>query len=177
MYVSTDIPPNTQVQVFAFDDDYSFGVIQSSAHFRWFLTKSSKLKADYRYTRRSVWDTFPWPQSPSGEAVEAVASAARRVRAERSSALSGIKGGLRSVYRTLELPGKSSLKSAHAALDAAVLRAYGFPADGDVLSQLLRLNQQVATAERAAGSVTPPGIPPTYAGDRTALVTKDCVRA
>jgi len=37
-----------------------------------------------------------------------------------------LKGGLRALYRTLELPGQNPLKDAHAALDAAVLDAYGF---------------------------------------------------
>ena len=157
------------------NNDYSLGVIQSSAQFRWFLTKSSKLKSDYRYTRRSVWDTFPWPQSPSGSAVSAVAEAGRRVRAERGRALSGIKGGLRAVYRTLELPGRSALKDAHAALDAAVLAAYGFPATGDVLRPLLALNRAVHAREQAGDPITPPGVPPDYDGNRAALVTGDCV--
>ena len=176
-FLSTTIIPDNALQVFAFDDDYSFGVIQSAAHFRWFLTKSSKLKSDYRYTPNSVWDTFPWPQSPSGSAVSAVAEAGRRVRAERGRALSGIKGGLRSVYRTLELPGRSALKDAHAALDTAVLAAYGFAPKVDVLVDLLSLNQQVASAERRGDPTTPPGIPPTFTSDRTELITNDCVRA
>jgi hypothetical protein len=40
--------------------------------------------------------------------------------------LQKIKGGLRAVYRTLELPGQNPLKDVHVALDAAVLAAYGF---------------------------------------------------
>ena len=176
-FIESEVRPDKTLEVFAFNDDYSFGVLQSGLHATWFHAKCSRLTDRPRYTPESVFDTFPWPQSPSSSAVEAVASAARRVRGERSAALSGIKGGLRSVYRTLELPGKSALKSAHAALDAAVLRAYGFPADGDVLSQLLRLNTQIATADRTGGSVTPPGIPLTYSGDRVDLVTDDCVGA
>ena len=39
-----------------------------------------------------------------------------------------MKGGLRALYRTLELPGVNPLKAAHAALDAAVLAAYVFSA-------------------------------------------------
>jgi len=50
-------------------------------------------------------------------------AAVRRVRAK---ALKVTTGGLRAVYRTLELPGRHPLKDAHAALDAAVLAAYGF---------------------------------------------------
>ncbi len=37
-----------------------------------------------------------------------------------------MKGGLRALYRTLEVPGANPLKDAHTALDAAVLAAYNF---------------------------------------------------
>jgi hypothetical protein len=75
--------------------------------------------------------------------------------------LAVIPGGLRAVYRTLELPGKRPLKDAHAALDAAVLAAYGFSAKADLLKQLLDLNHAVRrrTATRRGWS-------PTTASDR-----------
>ena len=63
---------------------------------------------------------------PTKKQADAVAEAGREVRRVRSEALTKIKGGLRAVYRTLELPGKNPLKDAHAALDQAVLDAYGF---------------------------------------------------
>jgi hypothetical protein len=84
-------------------------------------------------------------------------------------------GGLRAVYRTLELPGKHPLKDAHAALDAAVLNAYGFGAKKDLLAQLLALNLAVAAKEKAGEPVTPPGIPSAYS-DAKKLVTDDCIK-
>ncbi len=60
--------------------------------------------------------------------IEAVAVAAREGRRVRAEALPKLKGGLRALYRTLELPGANPLKDAHAALDTAVLIAYGFNA-------------------------------------------------
>jgi hypothetical protein len=123
-----------------------------------------------------VFDTFPWPQSPTADQVDAVAEAGREVRRVRADALTKIKGGLRAVYRTLELPGKNPLKDAHAALDAAVLSAYGFSPKDDLLSRLLALNLEVARRESAGEAVTAPGIPPGYP-DPTRLVTGDCIRA
>ena len=84
-------------------------------------------------------------------------------------------GGLRAVYRTLELPGKHPLKDAHAALDAAVLAAYGFDAKKDLLAQLLELNLSVADREKQGLKVTAPGVPPSYP-DAKKLVTEDCIR-
>jgi hypothetical protein len=86
-----------------------------------------------------------------------------------------VTGGLRAVYRTLELPGKHPLKDAHAALDAAVLDAYGFSPKADLLKQLLDLNHAVAARENAGEPVTAPGVPPAY-GDPATLITDDCIR-
>ncbi len=181
VFVHTAIIPDAQCQVWTLGDDYSFGVIHSVSHWEWFFANCSKLKSDYRYTRRSVWDTFPWPQGPdfrgpTVKQVEAVAEAGRAVRGVRDAALKKIKGGLRALYRTLELPGKNPLKDAHAALDKAVLDAYGFSPRKDLLQQLLDLNHAVAEREQATQPVTAPGIPAYYTGDRAALVTDDCIR-
>ncbi len=96
----------------------------------------------------------------------------RRVRAE---ALKITTGGLRGVYRTLELPGRHPLKDAHAALDAAVLAAYGFEPKKDLLAQLLELNLTVSALEKQGKTVTAPGVPPGY-GDTRKLITADCIR-
>ena len=95
-----------------------------------------------------------------------------RVRAE---VLSVTAGRLRAVYRTLELSGKHPLKDAHAALDAAVLAAYGFDPKEDLLAQLLELNLTVAAREKQSLPVTAPGVPPSY-GDPSRLITEDCIR-
>ncbi len=161
------------------------------------------MKSDFRYTPESVFDTFPWPQfSTSGrrrgdetltssekkksespdvvsyediKKIEAVAAAGREVRRVRAEALPKMKGGLRALYRTLELPGANPLKDAHAALDTAVLNAYGFNAKRDLLAQLLALNQQVAARIEKGEPVTAPGVPKDYP-DPKKLVTEDCVR-
>jgi SAM-dependent methyltransferase len=174
-FVSSDIRPDHALFGFAFADDYSFGVLQSSAHWLWFVTKCSKLTERFRYTPESVFDTFPWPQAPTAKQIEAVAAAGREVRRVRAEALTKIKGGLRAVYRTLELPGANPLKDAHAALDAAVLSAYGFDAKKDLLAQLLALNLAVATKIERNEPVTAPGIPPGYP-DAAKLVTGDCIQ-
>ena len=93
----------------------------------------------------------------------------------RNDALEKIKGGLRAVYRTLELPGKNPLKDAHASLDAAVLAAYGFSPKGDLLAQLLELNLAVAARIDHDHQVTAPGLPPSFP-DPASLITDDCIR-
>ena len=92
----------------------------------------------------------------------------------RAEALAKITGGLRAVYRTLELPGANPLKDAHATLDAAVLAAYGFSPKTDLLAQLLDLNHTVADRLSRNEAVTSPGIPPSYPKPET-LITADCI--
>ena len=46
------------------------------------------------------------------------------------------------LFSAPELSGANPLKDAHAALDTAVLTAYGFSAKKDLLARLLSLNQQ-----------------------------------
>jgi SAM-dependent methyltransferase len=174
-FLHPDIRPDHTLEAFAFDDDYSFGVLQSDVHWQWFVAKCSKLTERFRYTPESVFDTFPWPQAPSPKQVRAVAEAGREVRRVRGEALATIKGGLRAVYRTLELPGRNPLKDAHVALDAAVLDAYGFSPDADLLQQLLDLNLAVADRIHRNEPVTPPGIPPDYPTPED-LVSDDCIR-
>ncbi len=148
VFLPSSVRPDSSLTAFTFEDDYSFGILQSNTHWQWFVAKCSKLKSDFRYTPESVFNTFPWPQSPSIKQIEAVADAGREVRRVRAEALEKITGGLRAVYRTLELPGKNPLKDAHAALDAAIDR-----------------DEQV----------TAPGLPPNFP-DPSRLITDDCIR-
>ncbi len=161
-FIASTIRPDSSLSCFAFDDDYSFGVLQSSAHTQWLIANCSKLKSDYRYTPDSVFDTFPWPQSPTAPQIDAIAEAGRALRALRAQSLQTISGGLRALYRTLDLPGKNPLKDAHVRLDAAVLAAYGFNPKADLLEQLLALNQRVAQRISEEDAVTAPGIPASY---------------
>jgi len=175
VFLSSKICPSDLIQVFAFDDDYSFGILQNTAHFEWFR-KSSRLKVetDLRYSVRGIFETFPWPQSPSLDQVNAVAEAGREVRRVRSEMLPNIKGGLRGLYRMLELPGKNPLKDAHTTLDDVVFNTYGFSVKKDLLTQLLELNLRIAELIDARQPVTGPGIPQNYPVP-SSLITDDCI--
>jgi hypothetical protein len=176
IFVSSAVRPSNLIQVFGFADDYSFGILQSSTHWQWFIAKCGKLKSDFRYSAESVFDTFPWPQAPTEKQIDAIAAAGREIRRIRAEALQTLTGGLRALYRTLDLPGKNPLRDAHARLDAAVLAAYGFSAKGDLLQQLLDLNRAVAARVGAGDTVIAPGLPPAYP-DPGRQTTLDCLGA
>jgi len=82
---------------------------------------------------------------------------------------------LRSMYQSLEEPGDNPLRALHDALDAAVLAAYGFDPDRDILKQLLALNFEVAAKIDAGEDVTAPGIPSDYPNPDE-LVSDGCIQ-
>lgn len=175
IFVSSELRPSNLIQVFGFEDDYSFGVLQSAFHWTWFVTKCGKLKGDFRYSAESVFDTFPWPQNPTNEQIRAVADAAVELRKLRLETMGKLKYSLRQLYRTLEQPGDNSLRDAHGRLDAAVCTAYGMPSGGDTLTFLLDLNCSCAAREHAGQKITPPGLS-LWTKDPSEFITNDCVR-
>lgn len=173
-FVDPAIHPNDSLTVFPLEDDYSFGILQSDTHWRWFIERCSTLKREPRYTSNTVFDSFPWPQAPSLKAVRKVAAAAVALRQLRREVKGEHGMSFRELYRALELPGASPIKDAHAVLDAAVREAYGMSKTEDALAFLLDLNRRVAEQEEAGAAVVGPGLPPCVI-DPTALVTDDCI--
>lgn len=173
-FVDPAIHPNDSLMVFPYCDDYSFGILQSGIHWEWFTNQCSTMKGDPRYTSNTVFDTFPWPQSPTAEQVNEVAACARRLRSLRRSLIAQHGLTLRTLYRTLELPGQHPLKDAHAKLDDAVQAAYGKRPSQDTLAFLLALNGALAEMERRAHTPVGPGMPASVP-HRSALISSDRV--
>lgn len=175
-FVSPAIRPNAACIVFAHADDYSFGILQSSIHWLWFINRCSTLTERFRYTSNTVFDTFPWPQKPNLQDVKAVAAASVAFRKKRSDLRARHNLSLRDLYRALDLPGDHPLKVVQAALDAAVRKAYGMASESDVLAHLLDLNAQVAASEENGDPVQGPGLP-ALVGDSKPYITDDCLEA
>ena len=73
-----------------------------------------------------------------------------------------MKSVLRSLYRTLELPGMNPLKDAHSALNAAC----GFSVKKDLLARLRKLNKSVAQRLEKALPVIPAQHPGQFPNTR-----------
>jgi hypothetical protein len=173
-FISSRIRPNAACMVFAHDDDYSFGILQSGIHWVWFTNRCSTLTERFRYTSNSVFDTFPWPQKPSVKNIRTVAAAAVAFRKKRNELRAKHNLSLRDLYRALDLPGAHPLKDAQAALDSAVRKAYGMTATEEPLAFLLSLNALVAAAEANGDPVQGAGLP-SFINERSAYVTADCI--
>ncbi len=174
-FISSEIHPNDKVMCFAFEDDYSYGIIQSGIHWQWFTEKCTTLAETPNYNSAAIWDTFPWPQDPLEKQIMAIAKASKGLRDERNRVMSENNQSLRDIYRLLEKPGKNSIRDLQQALDKAVLEAYGFDPSLDLLAQLLELNVQVAEKEANGEQVQSPGLPEWFK-DKESVVTEDCVK-
>ena len=174
-FISSDIHPNAALVVFPRDDDYTFGILQSSIHWNWFTERCSTLTERYRYTSNSIFDSFPWPQTPKLEAVKSVAVAARKLRQVRRELCAKHDLSLRDLYRSAELPGNHPLDDAQNALDIAVRKAYGMTAKADPLKYLFDLNQSLAVLESQGKPIVGPGLPKAFVSDKS-LRSNDCLR-
>lgn len=145
--------PSDSIVVFAFDDDYSMGVLLSRVHTAWAWARSATFKADLTYTPSSAFMTFPWPDLASDVQREAVAEACRRLLARRSELCLEHDVGLTKLYNAMDEGAYADLKALHRELDEAVADCYGWPKavaqdDKALVARLTELNRQIVEGER-----------------------------
>ena len=141
--------PDSALIVISRDDDFTFGILHSRAHELWARatgTQVREVESGFRYTPTTTFETFPFPH-PTEAQRDAIAEAARDLDRLRRGWLDppGLsdadlaKRTLTNLYNARP----TWLAQAHERLDAAVLAAYGWPADIDreeLLARLLALN-------------------------------------
>jgi hypothetical protein len=141
--------PSNLVNVFAFDDDYYFGVLSSIAHTAWAWERSSTLKGDLRYTPTTAFATFPWPDPVDDNLRAAVDDVVREMVQLRSQHCAKGGFGLTRLYNNLDEGGYRDLADCHLRLDRAVAACYGWPAKTaqdrpELVSRLAHLNAEIA---------------------------------
>ena len=102
---------------------YHFGVLSSAMHMAWVRQVCGRLKSDFRYSAKLVYNNFPWPEALSTKRRAAVEKAVRCILDAREEFLPP-KGEstLAVLYDPVSMPAK--LVKAHHALDRAVDRCY-----------------------------------------------------
>ena len=140
-------------EVFAFEDDYSMGVLCSRAHGAWAWAQASTLKGDLRYTPTSVFATFAWPDPTTSGQREDVADACLRLLARRTESCVAEQIGLTTLYNAMDDGAWADLKALHRELDVAVAACYGWPAaiaqdDAELVRRLTALNREITEGAR-----------------------------
>ena len=132
---------------------FGFGILQSAMHMAWMRTTCGRLESRYRYAATQVYNTFPWPKSPSDKRRDAVEDAAHAVLETRSKHANCT---LADLYDPLTMP--ASLLKAHMALDRAVDKCYrdrAFENEPDRVEFLLRLYQETTSSESRDREASP----------------------
>jgi len=120
---------------------YEFGILTSSMHMAWVRTVCGRMKSDYRYSAKLVYNNYPWPEKPTDKQKEAVEAAAQGVLDARALYADST---LADLYDPLSMP--AELSKAHAKLDRAVEKCYRpqpFPSDRSRVEFLFELYQQL----------------------------------
>lgn len=176
VFLDSKINPNESLNAFLFEDYYSFGIIHSVMHSLWYQELCSTMKDDPRYTPTSIWHTFPFPQKLSQENVDEVALAAREFRNKRMELVTKHGLTLEKLYQLIELGGDDTLNNLKGKLDKAVIKAYGFDQDKDLLEQLLKLNFQVAENEKKGKEVQKAGLPSFIEDSSKYVYDEECIK-
>ena len=98
---------------------YDFGILTSNVHMAWMRTVAGRLKSDYRYSAKIVYNNFPWPEVTEAQK-EKISKTAQAILDARALYPDS---SLADLYDELTMP--VELRRAHQANDKAVMEAYG----------------------------------------------------
>ena len=120
---------------------YDFGILTSNVHMSWMRAVAGRLKSDYRYSAKIVYNNFPWP-NPTKEQREKIERNAHRILTIRKIRANS---SLADLYDELTMP--SDLRMAHQENDKAVMEAYGFDwrkmTESECVAELMKMYQEM----------------------------------
>ena len=122
---------------------YDFGILTSNVHMAWMRTVAGRLKSDYRYSAKIVYNNFPWP-NPTKEQREKIEKTAQAILDARAKYPNS---SLADLYDELTMP--VELRKAHQQNDIAVMEAYGFDwkhmTESDCVAKLMQMYQELVS--------------------------------
>ena len=119
---------------------YEFGILTSIMHMTWMKYVCGRLKSDYRYSNKIVYNNFPWPMKPTDKQKEKVKELVQQIldtRAKHQDCSLAI------LYNPETMP--PDLVKAHTELDKVVDVCYGkknFASDSERMEFLFDLYEQ-----------------------------------
>ena len=124
---------------------YHFGILNSSIHMAWMRVVCGRLKSDYDYSIKIVYNNFPWPNVTDDQRARIEESANQILSAREKYP----EASMADLYSNIIL--FPELMTAHRANDTAVLEAYGFPKDAsesDIVARLFKMYQDLTITSR-----------------------------
>lgn len=125
---------------------FEFGILTSEMHMTWVKYTCGRMKSDYQYSARIVYNNFSWPTDPSIKNKKIVEDKAQMVLDVRSEFL---ESSLADLYNPLTMPPK--LVKAHQQLNKAVdlcYRPQPFSSESGRMEYLFKLYGEYTGAER-----------------------------
>lgn len=129
---------------------FMFGVLESNVHMAWMRCVCGRLKSDYDYSIKIVYNNFPWPTSTEQQKAK-IAQTAQAILDARALYPDS---SLADLYDDLTMP--PELRKAHQANDRAVMDAYGFikgtaarTSESACVAELMKLYQQKVSAAQS----------------------------
>ena len=142
-FLHPDTICSNKLQILPGASIYHFGVLMSNVHMAWMRTVCGRLKSDYDYSAKIVYNNFPWPVPTEKQKakIEQTAQAildARELYPDCSLAV---------LYNEVTMP--PELRKAHQVNDRAVMEAYGFwgkfNSESACVAELMKMYQQLAS--------------------------------
>ena len=149
--------PGDKSVVVASEDYYVLGILTSNVHRLWMEAQKSTLKSDIAYTHKTCFETFPFPQTPcKGEqpfaltdnVIQQIRNKTIALHEYRTQQMEKKQWGITQLYNEYFHEPASKLYRLHQELDKLVMQAYGFQAEDNILSELLKLNFELAEKEK-----------------------------
>ena len=132
---------SNKIQILPNASLYHFGVLQSNVHNSWVRVVCGRLKSDYDYSVKIVYNNFPWPTPTPAQqaAIEKTVQGILDARALYPDS------SLADLYDELTMP--KELRAAHRANDKAVMQAYGFwgklNSESECVAELMKMYEEL----------------------------------
>ncbi len=140
-YVKPEIIVNGSALIVPDATMYNFGVLISNVHMAWMRTVCGRMKSDYQYSGKIVYNNFPWP-TPTDNQKTKIEETAQGILDARALYPDS---SLADLYDPLTMP--TELQKAHRNNDIAVMKAYGFDiknmSESDCVAELMKMYQEL----------------------------------
>lgn len=124
---------------------YHFGILTSQIHMAWTRKYCGRLKSDYSYASKIVYNSFPWP-TLTDDLKTKIEQTAQGILDARSLYPDS---SLADLYDPLTMP--IELRKAHEANDKAVMKAYGFDPsmeEPEIVAELMKMYQKLTEGSK-----------------------------